>query len=434
MALTAGLMLTWTSPVLPKLKNGTLPFDEPINSEQESWIGGSLALAAIFGPYIWGYLSDKIGRKKTLLIMAVPFIVAFIILAFASIVELYYFARFISGISISGVYIILPALVSEISEDSIRGALGSIMNTFVTLGTVVSYSIGPYTSLVAFNLIACIFPLLFCILFFFIAEESPFYLIQVQKYNEAEKSLMVYRARSSHYVQTELNTIKTAVNTNEKPSFKEICRAQGNIKAFIICVSLMFFQQFSGINIILFYTEYIFCSTGSSIPSDVSAIIIGIVAFTASFVAPFLVDRWGRKVLLLISAIGMCVANSILGAYFYLRENDQNVEDIFWLPIFSLVLYIFIYNVGFGGLPWTVLAEVFPENVKAIASSYVSSFSWLLAFLLSKFYNSLNESIGNSGAFWLFAGSNVLAVIFVASWLPETKGKSFIEIQKILNF
>lgn len=427
-------MLTWTSPVLPKLKDkDQTPFTKPIDSEQDSWIGSSLPLGAVFGPYIWGYLSNKIGRKKTVLLMAIPFIVAYITLAFARTIELYYFSRFLSGISTGGVFIILPALVSEISEDAIRGALSSSLNTFVILGTILSYTIGPYVSLTAFNLISCVFPVLFCVLFFLIAEESPFYLIQAEKYNEAEKSLMLYRARSSHYVQIELNTIKATVNANEKASIKDIFRTQGNIKALFISLSLMFFQQFSGINIILINTQNIFEATGSSIPSDISAITIGIVALIASFAVPSVVDKWGRRVLFLISAIGMSVAESMLGAYFYLKDDKQDVESIFWLPIISLILYVFIYNLGFGPLPWTVLAEVFPENIKATASSYVSSFCWLLAFILSKVFNSMSDSIGIGGTFWVFTGFNVLAIIFVAFWLPETKGKSFLEIQKILN-
>ncbi|KAK4875748.1 hypothetical protein RN001_012170 [Aquatica leii] len=437
-AMTAGIALGWTSPVSPKLSDPTNlennPFGRLISSEEDSWIGSLLAVGAIIGPFAAGYSADKLGRKKTLLLFCgIPFLVSFLMLAFAKTVVLYYIARFLAGFGVGGVFTVLPNFNSEIAEDSIRGAISSSMNVFVVAGPLFAYVIGPITSIMWFNLICAVIPAAFLILFFLIVPESPYYLIAINDSVGAVKSLKQFRSTNDSSVNKEMQNMKLMVDeaTSNKASFTDIFKSRGLVKALIISLSLVGFQQFSGINVVLFYSQTVFEATGSSISSEIPPMIVGAVQLGASFVTPLVVDRLGRKMLHLISAIGMFIAEVVLGLYFYLQIS-HDVTSIFWLPILCLIVYIIFYNLGFGPLPWTVMAEIFPSNIKSIASTATASFCWILGFIITKFFSSISVQIGMAGSFWLFSGFCLLAIVFVATFVIETKGKSFQEIQDIL--
>lgn len=427
--------MVWTSPVLPKLKESSdkNPLGRVITPEEESWIGACLGLGATFGPFLWGFLADKIGRKYTMIALSIPFGTAYLVLAFAQTVELYYTGRFLAGISLGGLFMIAPLFCTEVAEDKIRGLLSSAQNISVTFSTVIAYAIGPYVSVLAFSLICFAFPLAFSILCFFFITETPYYLVKKDRYDEAEQALMKYRGLNSHMVQSELNLIKSTVHVSDKVSLREVFSSKGTMKGLIISMALMMFQQCSGINIILVNTQTIFEQTKSGIPPVTSSLLVGVVSLIFAIISVSLVDKFGRKLLFLISGVGMLISESLLGMYFYMMDNGNNVDDIYWLPIFSLLLYIGLYNIGFGPLPWVILAEVLPNNIKNKLSPFVSSFSWLLAFLMTKLYVNITESLHLYGAFWLFSGFNVFCILFCVFFVPETKGKSFQEIQALLN-
>ncbi|XP_018333083.1 facilitated trehalose transporter Tret1-like isoform X3 [Agrilus planipennis] len=435
----SGILLTWTSPVLPKLNNATNvdsnPLGEPINLIQESWIGSCLALGAIFGPLLAGFTADRIGRKNTLVYCAgLPFLISLLILAFAKTPFLYYVARFLGGFGIGNLYTALPMYFGEISEASIRGAVSSSMNVFICLGELYAYAVGPYVSIMLFCLSCAVFPLAFILTFFFFPD-SPYYLLAKDKMRTAEKSLMRLRNRTKSGIQQELKMMQRNVEEEavNRGSLRDIFKSKGLRKALLICLGLVSFQQFSGITVVQFYVTNIFEATGSSLSPDVSAIIVGIVQLLASFSTPILVDRLGRKLLFLMSAIGMVISEVPLGIYFYLKDGGTDVSTLGWLPVLSLVAYIITYNLGFGPLPWTVMGEVFPSNVKSTASMITASVCWALGFLVANLFPIIAEAMGKGGTFWLFSGFCVLAAIFTALFLVETKGKSLQEIQKELN-
>ncbi|KAF5279151.1 hypothetical protein FQR65_LT03397 [Abscondita terminalis] len=406
-----------------------------ITTEEDSWIGSLLAVGAIVGPLVAGYSSDKLGRKKTLLLFCgVPFLVSFLILAFAKTIVLYYVARFIAGFAVGGVFTVLPNFNSEIAEDSIRGAISSSMNIFVVSGPLFAYIVGPFTSIMVFNLICALIPALFIICFFLIVPESPYYLISVNDSVGAIKSLKQFRSTNDSSVNKEMQHMKLTVEeaSNNKAAFTDLFKSRALIKALIIALSLVGFQQFSGINVVLFYSQTVFQATGSSISAEIPPMIIGAVQVGASFVTPLVVDRLGRKLLHLISAVGMLISEVALGLFFYLQEHNKDVSSISWLPILCLIVYIIFYNLGFGPLPWTVMAEIFPSNIKSIASTATASFCWMLGFVITKFFSTISAEIGMAGSFWLFSGFCLLAIIFVSTFLIETKGKSFQEIQDTL--
>lgn len=437
--MVSGIACTWSSPVLAILtdeeKVSENPFGSVITSEEESWIGSLLALGAVLGPLPCGLLADRIGRKPTLLLLATPVLVSFIILAFAKTIPLYYIARFMVGFSVGGAYTVLPIFISEIAEVSNRGILSSTFNGVLTLGMLISYSLGPYVSIMVFNIICAIFPLIYVVLLFFFVPESPVYYMKKNRREDAQMALKTLRAANTEKeLMEELREMELEIETSAEGSIKDLFRNKGLVKALIISVSLASFQPLSGIDVVQFYTQTIFEATGSSMPAEISSILMGSVQFLAGFITPLFVERLGRKVLLLASAIGMVISEVPLGIYFYLNtETDFDVEKIFWLPTVSLMVYIVAFNYGFGPLPWTVMGEVFPSSVKSIASGLTASICWTLSFIMTRFFLTISDAITIGVTFWLFASFCFIAGIFVITIVPETKGKTFAEIQKQFN-
>lgn len=426
--------LTWTSPVFPKLAEKDNPVGHITTDEENSWIGSLLTLGAVFGPFVWGFLADSIGRKYTLLVLSVPFSIAYIILAFGNSVVYYYVARFIAGISLGGLFIIIPMYIVEICDKKQRGMLSSAQNLFVTTSSVFAYAVGPYINILALTLICFSFTVTFIILGFFFLTETPYYLIKKKRYNEAEESMKKYKGSSdSNLIKDEIEQINTSINSDVEVSLREVFQSKSIRKGFLLSLALMLFQQFSGINVILFNTQTIFSDTKSSIPDDMSSLFVGITSLVFAIISNVLVDKLGRKILFIVSGIGMFVSDLLLGIYFYMMDNGNDVDSIFWLPILSLLMYIGFYNFAFGPLPWVVLAEVLPDNVKNKLSPFASSFCWILGFVITKFYSTLANSLHLYGAFWLFSGFNAFAALFSLFMLPETKGKTLQEIQLILS-
>ncbi|KAJ8942448.1 hypothetical protein NQ318_002660 [Aromia moschata] len=426
--------LTWTSPILPKLESSEkTPFPKALTSEEASWISALLPLGAVFGPFVFGFLADKIGRKYSLLSCAIPYIVSYPLLAFSKTSVLYYVARFISGLAVGGVFTVIPMYVGEISTDSNRGALGSSMNCFITSGLLFSYIVGPYVSIVLFNLILTVFPVLFLMLFVILGTESPHYYVSKEQHDMARTVLHKLRGYQDHVVDKELLEIQAKIKEEGNGTFLDIFKSRGLIKAFIISVGLLAFQQFSGINAVLFYAQTIFKEAGTSLEPEICSIILGVVQFAASFVTPLVVERLGRKVLLLVSAAGMIISEAVLGTYGYLKDHDHDVSSISFLPILCIILYIITYNVGYGPLPWTIMGELFPSNVKSAASSVSAAICWFLGFLIAKYFKNISDSIGMGPSFWIFSACCVMSVPFCLLYVIETKGKSLQEIQDILN-
>lgn len=154
----------------------------------------------------------------------------------------------------------------------------------------------------------------------------------------------------------------------------------------------------------------------------------------ATFVSTLVVDKLGRRILLLVSAGVMAICTIIIGTYFFLKQNDESsVADIGWIPVASLCLFIVAFSIGFGPIPWMMMGELFAPDIKGFSASLAGTFNWLLAFVVTKTFSNLVAAIKIGPTFWLFSALTIVGVVFVFFFVPETKGKSLPEIQFMLG-
>lgn len=431
------MLLSWSSPVVLKLNNITRIDENPMGrvlSESEiSWIGSLVNLGAMIIPFLAGYISEKIGRKYALILNGVPYITSALLLAFCTEVGWYYFARILGGAALGATFTLVPVYIAEISEKHIRGVLGSIMNIFVTLGMLASFAIGPYISIMWFSVVCAAVPLLFVIMSILLPE-SPYYLVKKENVEEALNVMKKTRFDTNpDGMEKDLEEMKHYVSLGTKGSLSDIFASRVAIRAMVICGMLMIFQQLCGVNSITFYAESLFAQSGSTTPPEISSIIFGAAQASSTFFTPFFVDSFGRKILLVISAVGMLITETALGVYFYLKEDGQDVNGIYWMPILCLTVFIAIHNLAYAGLPWVITAEIFPESVRYVGTTSITCFNWFLSFLMTLLFAPLSDAVGMSGSFFLFSACNVVAIVCVTLYVPETKGKSFQEIQDMLE-
>ena len=204
------------------------------------------------------------------------------------------------------------------------------------------------------------------------------------------------------------------------------------VRPLFISLGLMFFQQMSGINAVIFYTVSIFEKSGGRVDSNLSSIIVGLANFFATLGSNLVIDRVGRKVLLNVSAFFMSISLAVLGTFFLLQSLDYNVSQVDFLPLASFIVYIIAFSVGYGPIPWLMMGEIFPSKVRGHAASLATAFNWSCSFAVTKFFNDLINTVGTYGAFWFFGIICFLSLFFVTLLVPETKGHTLEDIEKYM--
>lgn len=408
-----------------------------ISPSQGDWIASIVNLGAAAICFPIGLIMDAIGRKKTMLFLTIPFTVGWLLIILGANVEMLIAGRFITGIAGGAFSVTAPAYSTDIAQDSIRGTLGSYFQLMLTVGILFSYIVGSYASILVFNILCCCIPIIFGVIFFFMPE-SPNFLIIKERNDEARSALITLRGES-YDVDYELNSLKQKAEEarNSPVSFLDAITKKTAIKALVICYALMLFQQLSGVTAVIFNSAQIFTDAGASISAAISSIIIGVIQTIATLLSSLVVDKLGRRILLLLSALVMCLCSTALGLYFFLQEtrgmDADIVQAISWLPVVSLSLFIIAFSLGIGSIPWMMAGELCLIDIKAFVGSTAGTFAWLLAFTVTRTFNPLSQAIGTGTVFWMFAGVMFVGFCFILFVVPETKGKSVDEIQLLLG-
>ncbi|XP_066587406.1 facilitated trehalose transporter Tret1-like isoform X2 [Prorops nasuta] len=357
-----GTYLSWTSPALPLYnKNGTLF----ISDQEGSWICALLPAGAIVGTVPAGILADKFGRKKTICILSVLLLTCWLPISFAQTVNWIYLGRFVAGVSSGAVSVVIPIYASEIADDSIRGALGTIFQLQITIGILYAYISGLIGDVIGMSMFCAAIPallLMVCPLL----PESPVWLIREGRKEEAHYAIR--KLRGQYYrTDDELNKLENNLTSQgDRVTFLDLIQYK---KALIITLGLMVFQQLSGVNTLIFYAEKIFKTAGSSLSSTISSVIVGIVQVIATYFSTILIDRTGRKFLLFVSASVMSICMFTLSGYFHF-QNEHDVSKFAWIPLLSFAVFIIIFSVGFGPIPWLMVGELFTNNAKRYGRHY----------------------------------------------------------------
>lgn len=378
-----------------------------------------------------GQIAEYIGRKGSLMIAAIPNVIGWLAISFAKDSSFLFMGRLLEGFGVGIISYTVPVYIAEISPENLRGSLGSVNQLAITLGIMLAYLLGLFVN---WRLLAVlgILPCSILIPGLFFIPESPRWLAKMGMMEDFEASLQVLRGFDTD-TTTEVNEIKRSVASSSKRMtirFADLKRKRYWFP-LTVGIGLLVLQQLSGINGVLFYSSNIFESAGIK-SSNAATFGLGAIQVFATGLTTWLVDRAGRRLLLMISSSGMALSLLLVAVAFYVEGSlleDSTLYSIMEvLSLVGLVAYVIAFSLGVGAIPWIIMSEILPVNIKGLAGSIATLANWLTSWVVTMTANLL-LSWSLAGTFTIYMSVAILTVVFVALWVPETKGRTLEEIQ-----
>ena len=431
-----GGYMAWTSPSLPHLMSKDS--EVPITKSQGAWIQSLYTFGAVFGCLLNPHFVDRLGRKYSLLIFAIPQVTGWILIILAENFTGIFIARFVAGVGHGALFNLVVIYIGEIADKSIRGILITIMKISINFGSLTVTIAGAYLSYDTLNFVSLFIPILFIATFSFMPE-TPYFYLQQNKDDEATKSLMTLRwIQNEEFVRSDIVKMKESLvedqQSSKRGSLRELIGTKGNRRGLLILFCVKATQQFSGAIAIVAYAQEIFSHSDFALSPQNSVIVLTGTQLIAGIAAVGLVDRAGRRILFLVSGLLASLSLAAVGLFFFLKYHlEVDVSSITWIPLVALVSYEVTCAMGIATIPYVLLGELFPMKVKGLAVAFGMILGSLFAFLVGLGFQTLNMFGGIHTTFWTFAVSCLLGTLIVYWITPETKGKSLEEIQAILN-
>ena len=426
---------------------GAKPFYEPFFGISNSvtlqgWAMSCALIGCLVGAVISGWLSDRFGRKRLLILSAGLFVAGSLGTGSADSFETFILFRILGGIGIGLASNLSPMYIAEVSPGNIRGGFVSINQLTIVIGILAAQLINwriaqPVTAgtsvadiLSSWNgqtgwrwmFYACTVPAgLFFILMWFVPE-SPRWLAK-DSTNYPKVLRILSKIGGNEYSVSELNSIKNSLSSSSEKTDLRLLKQPGVSKLLVLGIVIAVFQQWCGINVIFNYAQEIFASAGYSV-SDIlfNIVITGSVNLIFTFVGMFTVDRFGRKALMLLGSGGLAGIFAIIGSMYFFHLQG--------LPLLIMVVIaIAFYAMSLAPVTWVVLSEIFPNRMRGTAMSIATFALWAACFILTYTFPLLNQLFKASGTFWLYGIICILGFWFILKKLPETKGKSLEEIE-----
>ena len=427
-AALGGLLFGFDTAVI----SGTIPFITDVFDLTDTtlgWAVSSVILGAMLGLLFAGRLSDRFGRKRVLIAAGAAFALSAFGTALANTLTVFVAARVLGGMAVGTASMLSPLYIAEIAPPARRGQLVAINQLTIVVGILVAFfsnyllvDIGPNNWRWMFGAEAvpalCFFGALFLV------PESPRWLVQQGRAQEARSVLQ--RVRGLSNVENEMAEIREVLRGQHTRRLADLWTPSVR-RVLFVGIALAVFQQVTGINVVMYYAPIIFERAGTATNvALLQTVAIGIVNLTFTLVAMRLIDRRGRRPLMLFGTAGMALALSVLAGAFLLERTGG-----VWVLV-SILAYVACFAASLGPVVWVVLSEIFPIKGRGLLMSVATFVLWLANFVVSFTFPWLLAHLGGGWTFLLYAALSGLAFLFIWRAVPETKGKSLEELEKEL--
>ncbi|XP_032522590.2 facilitated trehalose transporter Tret1-2 homolog [Danaus plexippus] len=431
---TLGVSSAWPTPVIPKFHR-----NETNVQITDNEIATMLAMSApgfVAGSLLTRFVADSFGTQTTVLASALPIATGTVIAVLATQAWLLFIMKFLWGFGTGMVSTVVTMYLAEIADKDIRGTLAVGTRFMFNLGSLLVISIGPFLSFSTLNYCILGLPVIFFTACLWIPE-SPYYYLKKGKVEQARRVLI--RLKGEENAEIELESLKADVNKEMRHSGTvcELFTGRQYRRPLVIALGLKVTQIMTGTLTIQQYLGRIMQDANINMKLSTILVIFGIVKFVVGIMSSILVDRVGRRPLLIYSyfAFGLCVATA--GSYFFLLDvvslNPSVLRPYGIVPFVAIILCSVVSTLGFNSIISIISAEVFPLNVKPVAMTTLNVFGGFAGFSVAKTYQAVKNISGLCGAFWMFSLIAFSGAVFSYFVVPETRGKSLREIQEIFQ-
>lgn len=428
-AATGGLLFGYDTGVI----SGALLFikkEWSLMPMSQEFVVSAVLVGAIMGAALSGKLADYFGRRVLIIFTAVIFALGSFWTSMAHSVDWLIAGRVVIGVAIGVASFTVPLYISEIAPTRVRGALVSLNQLAITIGIVVSYLVDDAFAGVShgwrYMFLMGVIPAVILGIGMLFLPRTPRWLMSKNKEDEAR--LVLNKLSGGEDIEKDVRDMKKAMTEESGGSWSELALPWLR-PALIIGIGLMFIQQVTGINTVIYYAPTIFQMAGfeTATVAITATIGVGIVNVLMTVVAIWLVDKWGRKPLLSVGLIGMVIALGILGLAFLKQETLGT--GLKWVTVGSLMLYIAAFAVSLGPICWLIISEIYPLRIRGLAMSLATVSNWVFNFIVALTFLTLVQKITATGAFWLYAVVGIAGWFFCWYYVPETKGHTLEEIE-----
>ncbi|KAF7266483.1 hypothetical protein GWI33_020166 [Rhynchophorus ferrugineus] len=431
-SISIGICQGYSAVWIPQLESS---HEFGITSTQSSWLASLGAITNPVGSILSGFLAEYLGRRRSIQISSIPFIVGWVLIGLGRNIGWLYAGRLITGIA-TGMSTASYTYVGEISTPTTRGFLQTLGPVCASFGILLTYILGYLLHWSTVALLSTVFAV-FSIVTMQIMPESPPHLIKnhvgdINENSEAYKAYLFFN-RNIVVAQQEIKNAMQNISpekANVQKSLKELYLSPETVRPFCLLVGLFLLQELSGIYTILYYAVQFFGETDLQINDYVSSITVGSIRFIMSIVCAILINKLGRKTLCTFSSFGMTISVLILGLYVKYYELNPNEEKILnLLPLFCVMFNVLFSMIGMLPIPWILCGELFPLRVRPIMAGIVICMAQTFIFICVKIYYDMVNYLGFSGTIFTFFAASTLAMLFCKYILPETRNKSLDEIE-----
>lgn len=405
-----------------------------LTRSQAEFATSSVLIGAIAGAVAGGVLGDRLGRRWSIILATLLFLAGTVIVSVATGMSDFLIGRVLIGAAIGVASFMVPLYISELAPAAIRGGMVSLNQFAVTVGILVSYGVNyvfSHTENWHAMFAVGVVPGLVLIVGMYFLPESPRWLVSVQRKDGAARVLQRIRARPD--VEPEVAEIEHDIQAESGGSLADLLGPAIRLP-LIIGLGLAILQQATGVNTVIYYAPAIFkaAGLGSATAAIAATAGIGVVNVVMTAVAIWLLDRVGRKPLLIWSVVGMTVALVLLGMGFAFTSDAAATAGgaLGRITGISLIVFVASFAIGMGPVFWLLIAEIYPLKTRAVAMSVATVANWAANWLVAATFLTLASKLGKAGVFWLYALMGVLTWIFVVRLVPETKGKTLEQIQE----
>ena len=414
---------------------GALPFlakEFALSSHQQEMVVSIMMLGAALGALCSGPLCTRIGRKKTLLIGSILFVVGSIGCALAGDLHMLVISRFLLGAAVGVASFVAPLYLSEIAPEHIRGSMISLYQLMITIGILAAFLSDTALSASGnwrWMLGVITIPALILFVGVLTLPESPRWLMMKDKHALAEKVLLLLRSTHTE-AHAELEAIRQSVQIKQRGW--QLFRANSHFRrSTYLGILLQFMQQFTGMNVIMYYAPKIFDLAGFASTSQQmwGTVIVGLVNVLATFIAIGLVDRWGRKPTLILGFIVMALGMGTLGTMMNIGISSVFAQ---YFAVIMLLIFIVGFAMSAGPLIWVLCSEIQPLKGRDFGITCSTATNWIANMIVGATFLTMLNSLGSAHTFWVYAGLNVIFIFITLALIPETKNISLEHIERNL--